>query len=35
MGMFDTFHATLSCPVDSVVITEWQGKDGPYLINLS
>lgn len=27
--MFDTYHVSLSCPIDDVPITEWQGKDGP------
>lgn len=29
MGMFDTYHVTLVCPLDGVNLSEWQGKDGP------
>ena len=29
MGMFDTYHVTLICPLDGVSLSEWQGKDGP------
>lgn len=29
MGMFDTYHVTLTCPLDGAELADWQGKDGP------